>query len=101
MKTGQITDRQAREVVDLAVDVDVCAAQEVDVRYAERDEIERLIEEVDREIAAEQRTASVRLSHEFTDQRRAWRSVRRAEREALRSLPARLDVAVVAESEAA
>jgi hypothetical protein len=63
--------------------------------------IDRLLEEVDRELATEQLIATVRLTHDFTDARRAHRAARRAGRTALRSLPVRLDVAELPEEEAA
>ncbi|PXY23715.1 hypothetical protein BAY59_29175 [Prauserella coralliicola] len=60
--------------------------------------IDRLIAEVDRELAAEQRTAVVRVSRDFTDQRQAWRAARRAGRSVLRTLPQRIDVAELGEA---
>ncbi|WP_232376276.1 hypothetical protein [Amycolatopsis aidingensis] len=56
-------------------------------------DVDALLDEVDRELAAEHRVASVRVSHDFADPRQARRVARRAERAVLRSLPARLDVA--------
>jgi hypothetical protein len=64
--------------------------------------IDRLIEQVDRELVAEQHVEGVRLSHAFTDQRRARRASRRAGRSVLRSLPVRLSSSELGdESEAA
>ncbi|WP_026454779.1 hypothetical protein [Saccharomonospora iraqiensis] len=93
MKTARITSRLAREVVAVATDVDVCAAQWEEDAHVEREEIERLLDEVDRELAEEERTAAVRLDRSFLDARRAWRAVRRGERAVLRALPERWDVA--------
>ncbi|RBM22008.1 hypothetical protein DI005_07950 [Prauserella sp. PE36] len=58
--------------------------------------IDALIEEVDRELANEQHTVTVRVERSFTDARRARRAERRAGREALRSLPARIEPADLA-----
>ncbi|WP_232376380.1 hypothetical protein [Amycolatopsis aidingensis] len=59
----------------------------------ERAEIERVIEEVDRELVAEERSAMVRVSHDFADPQQARRAARRAGRAVLRSLPVRRGVA--------
>lgn len=66
----------------------------------EREEIDRLIEEVDRELAAERQTALARVPR-FIDPRRAGRGLRRVESAVLRSLPSRLSVADLIEGEAA
>ncbi|WP_410662794.1 hypothetical protein [Amycolatopsis sp. lyj-84] len=63
--------------------------------------IDALLEEVDRELAADEHAASAAFLYDFTDQRRAGRARRRAGREALRSLPVRLPVSAPAENEAA
>lgn len=63
--------------------------------------IDVLLEEVDRELATEERAVTVRVSHDFTDSRRAWRAARRASRTALRSLPVRADVTDLRDGEAA
>lgn len=54
----------------------------------EQEEIDRLIEEVDRELANEERTAERRVSRSFTDAQRARRAERRAAREHLLALGA-------------
>lgn len=54
-------------------------------------DIDQMIAEVDRDIAAEERTTTIRVSRSFTDLRRARRSERRASRTSLRSLPTRID----------
>ncbi|WP_199430841.1 hypothetical protein [Qaidamihabitans albus] len=97
MRTETTTGRQARELLDLATDPDISAVQREEEMHAERAEIDQIIAEVDRELAAEARTEAWRLSREFTDQRRARRASRRAGREVLRALPTRLDVAEAAE----
>jgi hypothetical protein len=101
MKFTRITDRQVREALDLAADPDVSAVQREEDMRSERDEIDRLIEQVDRELVAEQHIEGRRLTHAFTDQRSARRASRRAGRSALRSLPVRLSPSELDESEAA
>lgn len=93
MSTARIRGRQARQALDLASDPDIYAAQEVEAMYAEREEIERLIEEVDRELAAEAGAAGSRALRPFTDVERVRRSQRRAVRVAL----SRLDCGALAE----
>lgn len=88
MRTGRINDPQARAALDLATDLDICAAQNEEDRLMERDEIDRLIEEVDRELANEARAVTVRLSRSFTDATRARRAERRAMREQLTAMSA-------------
>lgn len=63
--------------------------------------IDALLEEVDRELAADEHAASAAFLYDFTDQRRATRTRRRAGREALRSLPSRLPISGPAATEAA
>lgn len=48
--------------------------------------IDQVIDEVDRELADEQRTAERRAEHSFNDVRRIHRARRRAERERLEAL---------------
>jgi hypothetical protein len=81
MRSAHITRRQAEAAFD-GLDADVSALQgEVAVSFDRYQiEIDRLIEEVDRELAAEERTATVRLIHSFTDRQRAQRACRRANR---------------------
>jgi hypothetical protein len=64
-------------------------------------EIVRLLEQVDRELAAEQRKEGSRIDRNFTDQRQARRAHRRAARLALRSLPIQLDASDSSAGEAA
>ncbi len=91
MKTGRITDRTAREALE--VDALVAAECEEEAARMERAEIDWLLAEVDRELAAEAHAAVVRVDRSFTDAQRAWRAARRGERAALRSLPSRWDAA--------
>jgi len=103
MRQVRITDPLAAEVVAAVSDETVSAVQEEEAMAAEVAEIDRLIDEVDRELAAQERTESLRLTRRFTDARRMRRARRRADHEVLRTLPTRLDVpaADAAGSEAA
>lgn len=97
MEFPPTTRRQARELLDLATDPDIAAAHQEDVVRHEREEVDRIMAEVDRELMAEARTETRRVSREFSDERRARRAARRAERAVVRSLPVRLDVAEAVE----
>lgn len=92
MKFARITDPLAAEVVAAVSDETVSAVHEEEAMAAEVAEIDRLIDEVDRELAAQERTESVRVSRAFPDARRMRRARRRADRELLRALPQRLDM---------
>lgn len=106
METARITNASARDALELA---DLRAsAREIETDglmspdgYTEAD-VDQVLEEVDRELAAAERIEWARVSRSFTDQIRAQRAKRRAARVALRSLPVRLDAPLhKAESEAA
>lgn len=101
MKTARITDQQAIDAIAPLADDLVFAVQEEEEMAVEVAYIDRLIDEVDRDLAAQERAEQVRLTHRFTDQVRARRALRRAEREVLRTLPVRLDEPPERESEAA
>ncbi|PXY32114.1 hypothetical protein [Prauserella muralis] len=83
MKTARITSRQARESVDLAFDQDIWSVTKEEEMAAEVAEIDALIDEVDRELAAEAGAAASRALRPFTDVDRARRAQRRAVRDAL------------------
>ncbi|WP_210717333.1 hypothetical protein [Amycolatopsis acididurans] len=83
MKTPRITNRQARAAVDLAFDQDIWMTNKEEEMAAEAAEIDALIDEVDRELAAEARTAGRRILRPFADVERARRAQRRAVRDAL------------------
>jgi len=83
------TDRQAREWLDLVFDPDICAVQEVEDMYQERDEIDRIVAEVDSELAAERQAARAELPRVDRSTRRQRHANRRAGREVLRALPVR------------
>lgn len=95
MKRARIADRAAAELVATLADDDVFAVQKEEhmaaQAVAEAALIDRVIDEVDRELAAQDRVEQVRLSRSFTDQVRARRARRRADREVLRAVPVRLD----------
>ncbi|MTD58763.1 hypothetical protein [Amycolatopsis pithecellobii] len=74
------------------------AAQTADA--AELADAHALLDELDAELEAAGLAALVRVPR-FLDTRRAGRSRRRADRTALRSLPARLDIADLIEGDAA
>jgi hypothetical protein len=113
MRTGYTTRRQAEAAFDGldADEEDVSARQDswaatldtVELGHPpdQEAEIDRLLAQVDHELAAELRTESYRTTREFTDQRQAHRAHRRAARLALRSLPTQLDAADSPEGEAA
>lgn len=96
MRTARITSRQASEALFPLVDEDISTVVREEEMAAEVAEIDALIEEVDRELAAEADAAAHRALRPFTDVERARRSQRRTVRDALRSLPVRIEAADVA-----
>lgn len=101
MEFARIADPQARSAFEVWADDDITAVQKEEDMAAEVAYIDRLIAEVDRELANQERAEQVRIKHRFTDQRRARRAHRRAEGGVLRSLPDRLAPPRAGESEAA
>jgi hypothetical protein len=101
MKFARIASTAAVDALFPVLDDDISAVQREEDMAAEITYIDRLIEEVDHELVAEEHTETVRLTRDFTDQRRARRAHRRADRAVLRSLPVRMEVAELPESEAA
>lgn len=89
MKPARITDPQASEVLAALGDDLVSAVEREELMAAEVAEIDRLIDEVDRDLAVQARTESVRITRDATDQVRARRARRRADRELLRALTSR------------
>jgi hypothetical protein len=87
MHVGRIADREVREAWWQRLDPDIFAVQRDEDATREAAEIDRLIEDVERELAETEHAVLVRLTHDFTDQRRAFRASRRAGRGVLRSLP--------------
>lgn len=92
MKFARINHPHASEVLAALGDDVVSAVEKEEAMAAEVAEIDRLIDEVDRDLAAQERTESVRLTRTFADARRVRRARRRADREVLRALPTHLDV---------
>lgn len=91
MKFARINHPQASAVLAELGDELVSAEREEAAMAAEVAEIDRLVDEVDRELTQQERIESVRLTRTFADTRRVRRARRRADREALRALPGRLD----------
>jgi hypothetical protein len=88
MRSAHITRRQAEALLDgLAADEDVFAVQEEEAMRVERDEVDRLVEEVDRDLAVAPLAESAR-GH-LRGVRPARRARRRASRVRVRSLPVR------------
>lgn len=110
MRTAHTSRRQAEASFGyVATEDEVFAVQQGAVMGFEHEavaiesewEIDRLLEEVDRELVAEERAEGVRLLLDVTDQRRPRRARRRAERVALRALPTRIAVSELIEGQAA
>ncbi|PXY34212.1 hypothetical protein BAY59_01230 [Prauserella coralliicola] len=101
MSSARIASKTAREALFLLLDDDVSAVAREEVMAAEVAEIDALVEEMEREWAAADRVESHRVSRDFTDQVRARRTHRRADRTVLRSLPTRLSVTSFGDGEAA
>lgn len=106
MEFPPATRRQVQEWLDLATEPNIFAAHEEDTMAADapypdqytEPEVDRIIAEVDRELAAEARIETLRVNRDFLDERHARRAARRAERAVVRSLPMRLDVAEAVET---
>lgn len=94
MKHGRIASTEAARVVFTLTDDDVSAVQREEHQAAQAAEevalVDRLLEQIDHELIAQQRAEHVRLSRAFTDQVRARRAQRRADRAVVRTLPAQL-----------
>lgn len=90
MRSAHIIRRQAEASFD-GLNVDVSAGEDHYPDGLDESTIDALIASVDAELAAATVAADVRVTHSFTDVRRATRSRRRADRTALRALPSLLD----------
>ncbi|PXY31101.1 hypothetical protein [Prauserella muralis] len=101
MSSARIASKTARKALFPLLDEDVSAVAREEAMAAEVAEIDALVEEMEREWAAADRVESLRVSRDFTDQVRARRTHRRADRTVLRSLPTRLGVSACGEGEAA
>lgn len=74
----------------LADQDDISLTRQEEAMFAELEEIDRLLESVDRELATERAEEGVRLWLDAAPPARARRTRRRSERAALRALPTRL-----------
>ena len=90
MSSPRITSRRVARALRPLLDDDVASAAVDEHAAGESAEIEALIEQAEREWAAAERTEAARVSRMFTDQPRARRAHRRADRTVLRMLPDRL-----------
>lgn len=86
MRTARLA-RQAWEALFALVDDDISSVAREEETAVERAALDALIEEMEQEWVAAQRVETWRVSRDLTDQRRARRAHRRADREALRLLP--------------
>jgi hypothetical protein len=101
MRSAHISRRQVEAMYDgLDDDFDVFAVHEDEIMRAERAEVDRYVEEMERQLAHEQRESQYQVPR-FNDRSRVQRALRRADRTVLRSLPTRLEVADLAEGVAA
>jgi hypothetical protein len=87
IQTGRIVDREVRKDWLYRLDSDISAVQREEGTASEEAQIDRLIEDVERELAESEHAMLVRLTHDFTDQRRAFWVSRRVGRGVLRLLP--------------
>ncbi|MGH3631233.1 MAG: hypothetical protein ACRDRL_27795 [Sciscionella sp.] len=101
MEFVRITDQQARDVLWPVLDADISAVRQEEEMVRERAEVDRLVEDVDRELVAERRAELSRLALDVSDGQWARRMRRRSERAVLRSLPTRLPAARFGEGEEA
>jgi hypothetical protein len=74
----------------LADQDDISAVEQEEAMFAEREEIDRLLESVDRELIEEQAEEGVRMWLDAVPPARVRRTRRRAEKAKLRALPTRL-----------
>ncbi|MGY6656466.1 hypothetical protein ACXIZN_30295 [Amycolatopsis sp. TRM77291] len=105
MRSAHISRRQAEASFD-GLEFDVSAVQAAApmawdfLEYTDEErEVDALIASVDAELAAATAAADVRVTHSFTDVRRATRSERRSGRTVLRALPSLLDTTAATSSE--
>ena len=90
MSSPRITSRRVARALRPLLDDDVTSAAIDEHAAGESAEVDALIEQTEREWAAAERTETARVSRMFTDQPRARRAHRRADRTVLRLLPDRL-----------
>lgn len=90
MSSPRITSRQAIQALRPLLDDDIAAVAIEEQAAAEATELDAVIEQAEREWAVAARTETARVSRMFTDQPRARRAHRRADRTVLRMLPGQL-----------
>lgn len=94
MRSARITRRQAEALFTTPpTDDDISAVQEAQAMCLERIDIDRITEDLDRELLAERRAEAARLRLDHADARRPRRIRRRPDRTMLRALPRRMDPA--------
>lgn len=101
MRQVRISDQAAMDVVAALGDDVVFAVEKEEEMAKEIAEVDALLESVDRELVADERTETVRITRDTVGQVRARRARRRADRVALRSLPVRLIAVDALEGEVA
>jgi hypothetical protein len=90
MSSPRITNRRVVRAIRPLLDDDIAAVAVEEHAAAEVTGLDAVIEQAEREWAAAERTEAARISRMFTDQPRARRAHRRADRAVLRTLPDRL-----------
>lgn len=90
MSSPRITSRRAVHALQTLLDDDIATVAADEHAAGESADVEALIEQAEREWAAAARSESARVSRRFTDQPRARRAHRRADRTVLRMLPDQL-----------
>lgn len=90
MSSPRITSRQAVHALRSMLDDDIADVAAEEHAAVETAEIDVLIEQAERDWAAAERAETARISRMFTDQPRARRAHRRADRTVLRALPGHL-----------
>jgi hypothetical protein len=90
MSSPRITSRRAVHALRSLLDDDIVSVAVDEHAAGESADVEALIEQAEREWATAERSETARVSRRFTDQPRARRAHRRADRTVLRMLPDRL-----------
>lgn len=100
MSSPRITSQKVVHALRSMLDDDVAAVAIEEHAAGEGAEVDALIERAEREWAAAERTETARVSRMFTDQPRARRAHRRADRTVLRMLPDQLRLSSTVEGAA-
>lgn len=101
MEFAPIPDRQVAEALSWLTDDDICAVQKEEDMAVEIAEVDRLMEQVDRELASSPLVESARLALDHRDSHPYRRTRRRSDRAVLRSLPRRFPAGAESDGEAA